>query len=278
MPGGSQTQTTQQQFSPQLQQFMESIFGTQGPTSGFNFSEGFTRGPGTPGTGLADLGPIFGNLQPQAGPLQRQSTNAISHYLNPPAPEQRTFDLAYGGLSPIIQGQGQFGNVDEAAFPIFQRNLNEGLTQLGAQAPQGSRFGSALLQQGTDLSGRATQDYQLFIEQARQRDIQNRIQSSLALGTLGSAAGQNPFGRAQGAGQLGLQQSIFGGQGIQNRMALIQSILQMLGQSTGQTTTTQSNPGFLDYLSLPFNAAAGAAGYFLPGRGGGTKKTEEESA
>jgi hypothetical protein len=249
MEGGKQTTT--QTFDPARNQFLQQIFGTPG---GRGFAGGAAGRAGTPGVGFAGLEEIFGSFRPTPTPLQQQATGGIQTFLNQEAPEQRAFRTAQESLNPLLTGTGQFGNVAEAAFPIFQRNLTEGLSQLGAQAP--GRFGSAFLQQGTDLAGRSTQDFNLFVEQARQSDIQNRLQANLALGTLAGQAGQNPFARLLAGGQFGMAESQFG---AQQQQAIQLAILQMLGQPTGQVTSGGGGIGSL---------LGGIAGFGLGSFGG----------
>jgi hypothetical protein len=255
MSGG--TQTTTQNFDPAREQFLAQIFGTPGTAgspSGFTRGGMFGRipimgGPGTPGTqgvGLSGLGDIFG---PAASPLQRQATNQFGQFLNQESPQMQAYNMALEGLSGIAGGTGQFGNVAEALGPLFQRNLTEGISQLSSAAP--GRFGSAFLQQGTNLAQRGMQDFNLFVEQARQQDIANQMQAFNTLGMLGGQAGQFDLQRLLGAGQLGA----YGQQAnLQRQLA----ILGLLGQSTGSTTT--STPGLFDFLQLGAQVGGMAAG------------------
>jgi hypothetical protein len=254
-------QTTTQTFDPARQQFLDQIFGTpgtagsgiQGPL-GHKFGMGFTPGtPGTPGVGLSGLDAIFG---PAASPLQRQATNQFGQFLNQESPQMQAYNMALEGLSGIAGGTGQFGNVAEALGPLFQRNLTEGISQLSSAAP--GRFGSAFLQQGTNLAQRGMQDFNLFVEQARQQDIANQMQAFSTLGMLGGQAGMFDLQRLLGAGQLGA----YGQQAnLQRQLA----ILGLLGQPTGSTTRTGGN--FLNFL-FPEGLFPGGLQIPVPGGGG----------
>ena len=245
--GGEQTQETQFQFSPQQQQFMEMIFGSPAVTNSWM---GNNR-PGTPGVGLGGINDIFNfGYQQPISPLQRQSTDAIGQYLNS-NPMGQTQDI----LGQLAGGQG-LANAEAAFRPIFERNLQQGLTTQAAQAP--GRFNSALAQQGAGLTGQMNQDFMMFMQQAQQQQIQNQIQAALAQNTLG----QGQFANMMGAGQFGLQQSQLMGQpgqmASQQQAAMQQMILQMLNQPTGQTTTTQQSFGLQDIAQMGSNVASAA--------------------
>ena len=251
--GGEQTQETQFQFSPQQQQFMEMIFGSQGGGGPLGQWMG-QGGGGTQGVGLGGISELFGGFgynQPISS-LQQQSTGGISNYLNS-NPMGQTQDIL-GQLA----GGGGLANAEAAFRPIFERNLQQGLTTLGAQAP--GRFNSALAQQGANFAGQATQDFNLFMQQAQQQQIQNQIQAALAQNTLG----QGQFANMMGAGQLGLQQSQLLGQpgqmASQQQAAMQQMILQMLQQPTGQTTTTSGGGGIGSLLGGITGMGLGAIG------------------
>lgn len=133
--------------------------------------------------------------------LQRQATGGISQFLGQPSPEQATFEKLSPGLMDMfgqdIQGFGQ------AAFPLFQRGLQEGL---GSLANSGAgRFSTTFERQGIDLTSRAMQDFNLLQQQAFMQNAQNRLGAASLLGTLSGQAGQAPFDRLAQAAQLGLQ-------------------------------------------------------------------------
>ena len=237
MAGG--TETTSIDRHPGFEQFLDQIFGTPGrsPSSlGGRFGPGAR--PGTGGTGLSGEGfeDIFGGFAPPVSPLQRQATNQMGQFLGQEAPEMQAFRQAQQGLGGIITGEGQFGNVAEALTPIFNRNLTETLGQTQASLP--GVFNKAASFEVANVGQRALTDFNLFVENARQQDIANRIGAVGALGTSAGQAGQNPFQRALQAGQFGAQQGQFT-QAMQQQMQ--QMILQMLMGQTGQTTTTSGN-------------------------------------
>jgi len=263
MPGGSQTQETQFQFSPQQQQFMQSIFGTPGSPGGWVFG----GQPGIPGVGLGGISELFGGFgyQQPISPLQRGTTDAIGQYLGSDAMGQ-SFDI----LGQLAGGQG-LANAEAAFRPIFERNLQQGLTTQAAMAP--GRFNSALAQQGASLTGQMNQDFLMFMQQAQQQQIQNQIQAALAQNTLG----QSQFGNLLGAGQLGLAQSQLLGQplamGSQQQLQAQMALLQMLQQPTGQTTTVSGGGGIGSLLGGVLGLGAGALGGPFLGTLGSTLAT-----
>jgi hypothetical protein len=277
MSGGTEQTTIDRH--PGFNQFLDEIFGTQGTAGTLArgggpgmmgrtrfLGQGFGGTPGTPGTPGTGLGgqafeDIFGGFAAPVSPLQRQATNQLGQFLNQEAPEMQAFRLAQQGLNPIITGEGQFGNVAEALTPIFDRNLTETLGQTQASLP--GVFNKAASFEVANVGQRALQDFNLFIEQARQQDIANRIGAVGALGTQAGQAGQNPFGRALAAGQFGAQQGQFE-QAMRQQMQ--QAILQMLMGQTGQTTSY--SPGFFDYLGLGAQGIGFAAGGGFGGGGG----------
>ena len=272
MPGGEQKTSIQR--SPHYEQFMGGIFGP-GELQGFTFQPGaggFGVQRGAPGVGIGGIEEMFGGFTPQLNisPLQRQATNQLGQFMNQQAPEMQAYNLATQGLSPIITGQGQFGDIATAMDPIFQRNLQFAEAQHAAAAP--GRLGSAFMQEGTNLRGQALQDYNLFIQQARQQDVANRMQAAMAMGTLAAGAGQNPFARALGAGQLGLGISQFESMPelvrLQQQQAMQQQLLGMLSQPTGQTVSGGGGIGNLAGGLLGFGAGA-LGGPFLGGLGAG---------
>ncbi len=246
MPAGETTTTTQGTFDPagqgargQLGSFFDSIFGTQGTpgTPGFGGLGGTAGTPGTPGIGLDALRELFGGFGGAPNPLQQQAVGQLGQFLNQQAPELQVFNQAQGDLSNILSGTGS-ADIAGAINPVFQQNLQSGLAGLQAQAP--GRFNSAFLQQGTDLAQRSTNDFNLLAAQLQQQTLSNQLQGFNTLGVLGQAAGQNPFGRALQAGQLGQQQSQFEGS-QQNQMQ--QFILALLGQQGSPTGSIQRQSG-----------------------------------
>lgn len=159
--------------------------------------------------GLPQLAGNVPQLGAPGSPILGAAQQNILGLLSGAAPEVSAFGQGQAALQPLLTG-APGGTILGAATPVFLRNLAEAQTGLAASAP--GRFGSAFLQQGTNLAQRALQDFNLFAQQATQQDLQNRIAAATALGTLAQAAGQGPFQRALGAGGLGLEQARLGQQ------------------------------------------------------------------
>lgn len=162
----------------------------------------------------------FGDLGVPTTGLQRQATDAISHFLSQPAPEQRTLDIALPALQDILQGKPGQGVID-ALQPSFERNL-------ASANQQGARFGSA----NAVLRGRAVEDFNLLGAQAAQQGQQTQLAAADALRLLGESAGNNPFQRAAAGYGIGQQEA--SQQDIATQRFL-QILLQQLG--TAQTAT-----------------------------------------
>src|SRR5688500_14601860 len=75
------------------------------------------------GGGGQGLESFFGPMGSPATPLQRQSTNAASQFLNQPAPEQRAMDVSLPALQAILSGTPGQGIMDQLR-PQFDRNLS----------------------------------------------------------------------------------------------------------------------------------------------------------
>lgn len=187
----------------------------------------------------------FGGM---ASPLQQQATGGIAQFLGQQSPEQQVFRQMAPQLAQQAEGGTQFTELQnpfgamgapqqaratvKAAQPIFQENLSNALTTLGAQAP--SIRNTAFAQQAGETTQRALQDFNLFAQQALQQgqQLQQRgresalnfltgarglqqqataqagqqgLQAAGTLGQLAGQAGQAPFNRLLGAGQFGLQ-------------------------------------------------------------------------
>ncbi len=178
--------------------------------------------------GLSQFGnsPFGGGFSFQGGNLQGLGSNAIAQFLgqNPELQASNALNSILGGTQDLVG----------AINPVFQQNLGDALTQLGASAP--GRFNSAFAQQGTNLAQRSLSDFNLFAGQLAQQQQQNQIQAAGALGMLGD----RQFNRLLGAGQFGAGINQFNqGQLQQQQMALLQ-LLQGLGGQTGQIETEQT--------------------------------------
>jgi hypothetical protein len=189
-------------------------------------------GAGGANNPLDRLQSFFGQLGSPPSALQRQTSTGISQFLNQPAPEQRAFDMASGGLQEILSGGG----------PQFERDLS-----LANQ--QGGRFGSA----NAIMRGEAFRN--LF----NQRD-----QAAQTLGMLASSAGQNPFQRLMGGFGVGQQEA--GQQDIETQRRL-QLLMQLLGvgQQTAFNVPITQGPSFLDTVGQIGSIVQS----FIPGLGGG---------
>jgi hypothetical protein len=272
-------------------------FGISGQNGGGN---GILFNPNTQqGTAVANaispfLQALFSNPQSFmqgmggfASPLQQGAVGNIQSFLNQPAPETRALGQAMPAIQGLLGGQGAqnpFGGFSagqqtvNAAQPVFQQNLQTALTGVANRAP--SVRNSAFGDQSSGLAQRALSDFNLFQQQALQQGQQLDANFALgsaglaqqgqlgglsALGSLSQAAGQNPFQRMLGAGQLGGQFT----QGMMN--PLLQ--LMMGGMQFGQQNplelairNPQQKAGPLDYL----NAGANLLGAVAPWGGGGS--------
>lgn len=203
---------------------------------------------------------FFGPLGAPTSDLQRQSTDAISKYLNQPAPEQRAMDISLPALQNILNGKPGEGIIN-ALQPSFERNL--------ASANQtGARFGSA----NAILKSRALEDFNLLGAQAAQQGIQQQLAAADALRLLGESAGNNPFQRLAAGYGVGQQETATADIANQRRLQLL---LQLLGTaqsaSLGVPTVQQPN-GFSNFLGGVNSAAATYGGLQdLFGWGGGGK-------
>lgn len=165
------------------------------------------------GQGQANITKLFGDLSVPRTALQRQSTDAASNYLNQPAPEQQALNTAMPFLQNLLtQNPGQ-GMLD-ALKPSFDRNL--------AQAnQQGGRFASG----NAILRSRALDDFNLLGAQALQQGHNQQLQGVDALRLLSGQAGQNPFQRILGAGQLGASDAAQADLGTQRMAQIIGALL-----------------------------------------------------
>lgn len=180
--------------------------------------------------GYQNLGDYFGGLGNQATPLQRQSTNQISQYLNQPAPEQRALDASMPALQDILNSKPGAGIMD-ALQPHFQQNL-----ALANQ--QGGRFGSA----NALLRGQAVNDYNLLGAQAAQQGQQAQLQAANALQMLSGQAGQNPFSRLMGASQVGANDANQQDQETQRRLQLMGFLMGGAQQAGFNVPFVQTKP------------------------------------
>lgn len=169
---------------------------------------------------LQDLFSGGGQNPFQAGPLQQQSTNNLQQFLSQPAPEVQTFNQLQAPLQQMVGQAGTpFGGFQQsqqlvqAAQQPFQQNLAAAQGSLASAAP--GRFSTALAQQGTDLTSRALQDFNLFQQQATQQGLgldlqagaqqqQGALGAAGLLGQLAGQAGAAPFQRNLQAQQASL--------------------------------------------------------------------------
>lgn len=190
-------------------------------------------------SGIDRLKGIFGDWSSPTTGLQRQSTDALSHYLNMPSPEQRALDTSMPALQNILGGRPGQGVID-ALQPSFERNL-------AAANQQGGRFSSG----NAILRSRAVDDFNLLGAQAAQQGQNTQLQAAQMLALLSGQAGQNPFQRAVGAYGVGQQEA---GQADIETQRRLELIANMLGIGQGATfnapytQTKAGSPGIADIL------------------------------
>lgn len=182
------------------------------------------------GQGADALSSIFGPMGNPATPLQRQSTNQISQFLNQPAPEQRALDASMPALQDILNSKPGQGVMD-ALQPHFQQNL-------AMANEQGGRFGSS----NAILKGQAVNDYNLLGAQAAQQGQQTQLQAANALQMLSGQAGQNPFARLLGGAQAGQNDANQADQGTQRMLQLMSMLMGGAQQSAFNIPFTQTKP------------------------------------
>ena len=182
--------------------------------------------------------------------LQRQATGGLQQFLGQ-NPEQQTMDLLQPGLLEIF-GRNSAQDVGNAAFPLFQRGLQEGLGSLASSAP--GRFSTAFEGQGIGLAQRALQDFNLLQQQAFQQNVGNQLGAGSLLGTLAGQAGQGAFGRNLAAGQFGLAQT------QQAVNPILQLLLGGLNFAQPQAKETIVGKSWLDHIGQLGAVAATAFG------------------
>lgn len=254
----------QQQASPRAGPYGQ-MLGSRKTT---NLTGGAAAGGGGSGS-LLDVIRQFGlGQQPQPGvsDLQRQSSMGIGQFLNQGAPEQRALDIALPALMQQLNATNPGGDVLDPLSAIFGRNLTDQIQQLNASSP--GRWSSANIEQQGRLRERSTGDFNLLAQQIMEQGRQRQLQAASTLGVLSGQAGQNPFQRLLGAGQLGTQQTQLAQQQSQfSQQQQLQAIMAILGPILGPTfggPFTQGASGFENLL-----AAGQTASGFIPFAGGG---------
>jgi hypothetical protein len=219
-PNTPQAQGVQDAVSPFLQQ----LFGGANPFAGLTSP--------LQQQAVGQLGAFLNQPAPETRALS-QAQPAIQGLLqgrqmqNPwdPNPGQSNDGRTSGAFGGFSAGQ----QVVNAAQPVFNQNLQTAMTGAANRAP--SLRNSAFGDQSSGLAQRALSDFNLFQQQALQQGQQLDLQHALtrqslgqqfqlgagqlaqqgqlgglgALGSLSQAAGNNPFARMLGAGQLGNQ-------------------------------------------------------------------------
>jgi len=152
---------------------------------------------------------------------------------------QQAFQQAGGAISPLFQGAGlgAANQVIGAAQPIFNQQNQQGLAQLGAQAP--SATGSAFGLQGLDFLTQRNQAFDVFAANALQQGQQTALQAGGLFNQL-----------AQNAGQ-------------QQQAQVVNPTLQLLlgGMGFAQPRTQAFvQPGIIDYVTQLGLAAGGVIG------------------
>lgn len=213
------------------------------------------------GTGANSLfAQLFGDMGSNPTALQAQSTQAASNYLSQPAPEQQALNTAMPFLQNLLANNPGQGMLD-ALKPSFDRNL--------AQAnQQGGRFASG----NAILRSRAVDDYNLLGAQALQQGHSQQLQGVDALRLLSGQAGQNPFSRIMGAGQMGASDAAQADLGTQRRLQMLAQLLGVgqqaaLGGPIVQTQAASGGFGGLlgGLLGTGLGAFAGGAGAAIGG-------------
>lgn len=211
---------------------------------------------------------FYGGLGSPTTGLQRQSTDALQHFLNQPSPEQRALDVSMPALQNILSGKPGQGVID-ALQPSFDRNL-------ASANQQGARFGSG----NAILRSRAVDDFNLLGANAAQQGQQTQLQAAQMLAMLSGQAGNNPFERLMKGAESGRADAAQMDLETQRR---IQLLSQALGGSLSQPwmQTRAASPGLGGVLAGiagtalgsflgPMGAAAGGKlGASLFGGGGG---------
>ena len=196
--------------NPNLQMLLsgQNPLGGSSPTPSPTGQQTNNTAGGTQGSGaVPQAAPVPPVAQPQ-GQVQQQTANVLgpagqqANQLLSSAPEVDILNQLQQSLGGIFQQNPGQGVID-ALTPIFDRNLSRGLGELRNTAP--SVFNSGLGLEGTDLTARALQDFNLTAAQALQQGVGQQIQGGQLLGSLAGQAGQNPFGRALGLAGLNSQ-------------------------------------------------------------------------
>lgn len=167
------------------------------------------------------------------------------------------------GLLEIF-GRNSAQATGEAAFPLFQRALQEG--QAGLSNSALGRFSTAREGQGVDLTQRALQDFNLLQQQAFMQGTSNQLGAGQLLGQLAGVAGQGQFGRAAQATQIGLQ-----GDQMNPALQLLLGGLTFGRPAPNDTIVTDNAPGLGDRFGGAASGAlsGAAAGSVIPGLGTG---------
>lgn len=207
--------------------------------------------------GINALTNIYGQLGSPTTPLQRQSTDFLSHFLSQPAPEQRALDVSMPALQNILGGRPGQGIID-ALQPSFERNL-------ASANQQGGRFGSG----NAILRSRAVDDFNLLGAQAAQQGQQTQLQAAQMLAMLSGQAGQNPFNRAMGAADVGRQDAQQADLENQRRIELIANILGIGQGATFNAPYTQTKVPQMGLRDLVMNLLAQFLGQKMGGGGKG---------
>jgi len=206
-------------------------------------------------------------LGQQPTDLQRLPAGSyLTQFLNA-NPEQQALTQAMPALLAQLSGVPG-SDVLDPLRAISGRNLEDSLTQMRAGVP--NRMSSAALWQEGATRQRSAQDFNLLASQIMEQGRARQIQAAQMLGVLSGQAGMNPFQRAMGAGQLGLQ-----AQG-QQMQALMSLLAPMMGAAYGGPMI-QGTSGFENLLAgvqtaAPFVGAPVTGGASLAFAGKGATK------
>ena len=199
---------------------------------------------------------FYGNIGSPTSPLQRQSSDAISQFLNMPTPQDKAMEFSLPALQSILGGAPGQGIMD-ALQPQFQRNL-------ATANQQGGRFSSG----NAIMRSRAVEDFNLLGANAAQQGQQTQLQAAQILSMLQGNqqnAQNDQFQRLLAGFGVGQQE---GQQQDLETQRRIQLLSQALGGSLSQPwqQTKPYQPSFWQQmLDLGKGAAATYAGSKMGG-------------
>ena len=203
---------------------------------------------------------FYGNIGSPTSPLQRQSSDAISQFLNMPTPQDKAMEFSMPALQSIL-GSAPGQGIMDALQPQFQRNL-------ATANQQGGRFSSG----NAIMRSRAVEDFNLLGANAAQQGQQTQLQAAQILSMLQGNqqnAQNDQFQRLLAGFGVGQQE---GQQQDLETQRRIQLLSQALGGSLSQPwqQTKAASPGWGGILGqlagMAIGSFAGGAGTAIGGR------------